>query len=125
MKQIKVLLLLWLIFLINGCSYKQADTYKNNDELLTCKKLSTQIADIIDENRYVNENTGIEDTSLVMWIAYIPVGIYNQVRAYGSRDSLDERYERLIQLKRQNGCNITYREKMYAQDKGRFSDNFN
>jgi len=108
--------------LFNACSYKNIETYQNNDNNLNCNQLTTKIADLIDENSKINETTGLEDKSIFTWIIWPVFGTYNQVKASNSRDSVDNRYERLIKLKYNQGCEITDKERYFMNHKGRFSD---
>lgn len=111
------------IFLLNGCSYKNIETYQNNDDNLNCSQLSTKIADLIDDNNKINETTGLEEKSIFTWIIWPVFGTYNQYKASNSRDSVDSRYNRLINLKYNQGCELTDKERYFMQHKGRFSDN--
>jgi hypothetical protein len=109
---------------LNGCSFKEVDVQKHTDELLNCEKLTTQIADLMDINKEINNGTGLTKSSLATWIFWPPAGVYNQYSAYVSRDKLDDRLEHLLRLKYQNNCYITYKERYYIKHKDRLSDFF-
>ncbi|MEA3353875.1 MAG: hypothetical protein U9Q33_08680 [Campylobacterota bacterium] len=124
MRQYSILLIsLILLILLNGCSYKKFETHNYNDELLDCKKLTTKIADLIDYNGGINSTTGIENKSLVQWIFWPPLGVYNESKAYISKESLDKRFENLINLKQKNNCAITSKEKDFMINKKRIFGN--
>ncbi|MEA3316054.1 MAG: hypothetical protein U9Q30_09380 [Campylobacterota bacterium] len=108
--------------LFNACSYKNIETYQNNDNNLNCNQITTKIADLIDENSKINETTGLEDKSIFTWIIWPVFGTYNQFKASNSRDSVDSRYERLINLKYNQGCELTDKERYFMNNKGRLSD---
>lgn len=108
---------------LSGCSYKDVEVYQKNDHLLNCQKLSTQIANIIDENDNINENTGLENKSVITWVFWPPLGVYNESKAAIARNKIDERFEHLIRLKYKNNCKISMKEKIYMTNKGRLYNN--
>lgn len=109
--------------LFSGCSYKEIEVYQKNDTKLSCEKLSTHIADIIDENDKINETTGLKEKSVLAWIFWPPFGAYNETKAALAKNKLDERFEHLIRLKYKNNCKISLVEKKYMLEKGRLFDN--
>ena len=111
-----------IVSLFTACTHKEVVLYQDGDELLNCKKLSTQIANIIDINSDINSDTGLENKSIATWILWPPLGGLNQINASIARDKLDNRFKYLIKLKQQNNCNITNKEKYFIKNKGRFSD---
>ena len=114
-KNLSLYLSMSLIF--TSCTFKEVDVQKNTDELLSCKKLTTQIADLMDINKDINEETGLAKTSLTLWIVWPPIGAYNQYNAFVARDKIDNRLDHLLQLKYQNRCYVTSKEKYYIKQK--------
>ncbi len=121
----KISFIVSLSFLINGCTFKEVEVIKHTDKLLSCEKLSTQIADLMDINNDINEETGLKKLSLTAWIIWPPIGVYNQYNAYMARDKIDDRLDHLIELKYKYRCNITPKERYYMRYKGRLSDMLN
>lgn len=111
--------------LFTACTHKNVEIVKNNDETLNCKKLTTQIANVMDINSEINKNTGLENKSIATWILWPPLGGINQVNASIARDKIDSRFNYLIKLKEKNKCKITIKERYYMKYKGRFSENIN
>ncbi|MEA2050289.1 MAG: hypothetical protein U9O56_06130 [Campylobacterota bacterium] len=116
--------ILSISILFVACTHKEVKVHQKGDELLNCSKLTTKIADLIDLNDEINNDTGLENTSLFSWIMFPPIGGYNQVKASMSRDKLDDRFYHLMDLKLKNKCKFTSSEKVFIKDKGRFSDFF-
>jgi len=110
---------------ITGCTYKSIEIDQHTDNILTCNKLTTEIANIINENNNINDNTGFSTRSLIQWIGWPPSGVFNQLKASNARDDLDKRLNHLFYLKSKNNCKITYRERLYVRDKGRVSESIN
>ena len=119
-KNLSLYLSMSLIF--TSCTFKEVDVQKNTDELLSCKKLTTQIADLMDINKDINEETGLAKTSLTLWILWPPIGTYNQYNAFMARDKIDNRLDHLLNLKSINSCKVTSKERYYIDNKGRLSD---
>ena len=113
-----------IIGLFTACTHKEVEVYKKGDDLLNCKKLTTQTSDIIDINNEINNNTGLGNRSIASWVLWPPMGGLNQVNASIARDKLDDRFIYLIKLKQKNSCDITNEEKYFMKHKGRVSDNF-
>ena len=111
-----------VLFIFTACSPKDVEVYQQEDVLLNCNQLTTKIADLIDTNHEINDVTGIEAKSAVIWIFSTPLGIYNQIDAYDAREHIDKRFYNLINLKKQHNCNISYRELAFAKYKGRASE---
>ena len=119
----KIPLLFFITFCFIACVPKDVETYQQGDQLLSCNQVSTQIADLIDINYEVNENTGLESRSIATWYIFTPLGVYNQFTAFNTRDSIDNRFNYLVKLKQQNNCKLTRREIAFKNYKGRISEN--
>lgn len=117
------ILLSGMITLFSACVPKDVEVYEQGDQLLNCKQLTTKIADLIDTNYKINENTGMEAKSIAAWYIFIPLGGYNQFSASMARDKVDERFAYLTNLKKKNGCKFTHREIAFSKYKGRVSEN--
>ena len=117
--------LLSISLLFTACTFKDVKVQKQTDGLLNCQKLTTQIADLMDINDDINEETGLEKSSLTIWIMWPPVGLYNQYNAFNARGKIDDRLEHLLRLKLKNRCRTTIAERYYLNTKGRFSDILN
>ncbi len=114
-----------IMSLFTSCTHKDIEVHQDNDAILSCNKLTTQIANLIDINDDINSDTGLENKSIASWILWPPIGGYNQINASFERGKLDKRFIHLMKLKQKNNCNITFKERKFIQDKGRFSDIFN
>lgn len=118
----KIALLITITLFFTACIPKGVEVYQQGDQLLNCNQLTTEIADLIDNNYDINENTGISLNSVAKWYIFTPLGVYNQFRASGARDTIDERLNYLINLKKENNCTFTYREIAFNMYKGRVSE---
>jgi len=119
-------LVLLTTLLLTACTSKDVIVYQQEDELLNCNKLTGKIAELINTNHEVNQNTGLEKPSLAIWYLLPAAGIINQVDASKSRDKIDERFNYLIKLKQRQNCAFTDKEIAFSKlkGKGRFSEDF-
>jgi len=119
----KSLLILLTGFFLTACTPKDVTVYQQEDELLNCRKLTGKIAELMHTNSVINENTGLEKTSLALWYLSPVVGVVNQVNASVGRDKIDERFIYLLKLKKRHGCRFTDKEIEFSKikGKGRFS----
>lgn len=114
------------ILLFTACTPKDVTVYQQEDELLNCKKLTGKIAELMYTNQQINENTGLEKSSLAMWYLFPPAGVVNQIDASVGRDKIDDRFNYLLELKERQNCEFTDKERAFAKlkGKGRFSEDF-
>lgn len=114
------------ILLFTACTPKDVTVYQQEDELLNCKKLTGKIAKLMYTNQQINENTGLEKSSLAMWYLFPPAGVVNQIDASVGRDKIDDRFNYLLELKERQNCEFTDKERAFAKlkGKGRFSEDF-
>jgi hypothetical protein len=117
------ILLSALVFV--ACTPKDVTVYQQEDELLNCRKLTGKIAELIHTNGEINQNTGLEKTSIVLWVIHPIAGAVNQINASKGRDNIDSRFQYLLELKEKQNCVFTDKERAFAklQGKGRFSEN--
>jgi hypothetical protein len=115
---------LFFIIFFSGCTHKDVHIYEQEDERLTCEKLTKEISDVIDVNYDINSKTGLETRSVFTWILWPVLGAANQTNASIARDKVDERFYRLVKLKKINHCRFTDREFYFMRHKGRLSDNY-
>jgi len=120
----KTILFFLPIFIFTACIPKDVEVYQQEDELLNCIKLTGKLAELMNTNNEINDHTGMENSSLVLWYFSPPVGVINQVRASEGRDKIDERFDYLVKLKYRQGCKFTDKEIAFSklQGKGRFSE---
>ena len=118
----KTILLFLPIFILTACIPKDVEVYQQEDELLNCIKLTGKLAELMNTNNEINENTGLEDRSLFLWYLSPLGGVINQVQASEGRDKVDERFDYLVKLKHRQGCGFTDKEIAFSklQGKGRF-----
>ena len=111
-----------LIF--TACTPKDVIVYQQEDELLNCRKLTGKIAELMNTNYEINQNTGLEKPSLALWYIAPVAGALNQINASVGRDKVDERFIYLLELKERHGCEFTDKERKFAQlqGKGRVSE---
>ncbi|MEA3553398.1 MAG: hypothetical protein U9R39_03220 [Campylobacterota bacterium] len=121
-KIMKIIFLSIIIIFFSACVPKDVEVYEQNDQLLNCNQLTTEIADLIDANTDINDTTGLSAESIAKWYIYVPLGGYNQYRASTARDSIDERLKYLISLKKQQNCTFSHREIAFNKYKGRASE---
>ncbi len=121
-KIINIILLTLLTTFFTACVPKDVEVYQQGDQLLSCNQITTKIADLIDINYEVNENTGLEIKSIAAWYIFTPLGAYNQFSAFDARNNIDKRFNYLINLKQQYGCELTHREIAFKKYKGRVSE---
>ena len=107
-----------------ACTPKDVTVYQQEDELLNCRKLTGKIAELMNTNSEINQNTGLEKTSLALWYIFLPAGVVNQIDASVGRDKIDNRFTYLIKLKYRQNCEFTDKEIEFSklQGKGRFSE---
>ena len=112
------------MFLFASCTPKKVLVYQQEDELLNCQKLTGKIAELMNTNHEINENTGMEIPSLALWYIHPVAGVFNQIQASQGRDNVDDRFNYLLQLKERQGCSYTDKEIFFSQlkGKGRFSE---
>jgi len=120
----KTLLVSLPLFLFTACIPKDVTVYQQEDELLNCIKLTGKLAELMNTNSEINDNTGFEEPSVALWYLSPLAGIINQIRASEGRDKVDERFEYLVKLKHKQGCGFTDKEIAFSklQGKGRFSE---
>ena len=120
----KNILIFLSIFIFAACVPKDVEVYQQEDELLNCIKLTGKLAELMNTNNEINEHTGIEDTSLILWYFSPLGGVLNQVKASEGRDKIDDRFAYLVKLKHRQGCGFTDKEIAFSklQGKGRFSE---
>ena len=123
-KQIGLLCLTGLFF--TACTPKDVTVYQQEDELLNCRKLTGKLAELMNTNNEINQNTGLEKSSLALWYLFLPAGVVNQVDASVGRDKIDDRFNYLIKLKSRHNCQFTDKEIAFSKlkGKGRFSEYF-
>jgi hypothetical protein len=109
-----------------ACTPKDVTVYQQEDQLLNCKKLTAKLAELMHINSEVNENTGLEKSSLSLWVVHPVAGALNQIDASTARDKIDERFLYLLELKQRQNCRYTDKEIAFSklQGKGRFSEDF-
>jgi hypothetical protein len=109
-----------------ACTPKDVTVYQQEDQLLNCKKLTAKLAELMHTNSEVNENTGLEKSSLSLWLIHPVAGALNQIDASSARDKIDERFLYLLKLKQRQNCSFTDKEIAFSklQGKGRFSEDF-
>jgi len=114
------------ILLFTACTPKDVTVYQQEDELLNCRKLTGKIAELMNTNSEINENTGLAKSSLGLWIFHPIVGALNQIDASEGRGKIDNRFNYLLKLKERQGCEFTDKERAFAKlkGKGRFSEDF-
>ena len=120
------LFLLFCAFIFTSCASKDVIVYQQEDELLNCKKLTGKLAELMNTNHEVNQNTGLEKPSLALWYLLPPAGVINQIDASTSRDKIDARFNYLIELKQRQNCEFTDKEIAFSKlkGKGRFSESY-
>ena len=123
-KKIGFVLLSVIVF--TSCTPKDVVVYQQEDELLNCRKLTGKIAELMNTNSEINQNTGLEKPSLALWYLFPPAGVVNQIDASVGRDKIDNRFQYLLELKERQGCEFTDKERAFAQlqGKGRFSERY-
>jgi hypothetical protein len=118
------ILIIFSALLLIACTPKDVTVYQQEDELLNCRKLTGKIAELINTNSEINQNTGLEKTSLALWYINPIAGVVNQVNASEGRNKIDDRFSYLIKLKKRQNCDFTDKEQEFAElkGKGRFSE---
>jgi len=121
-KNTGLLFLSALIF--TACTPKDVTVYQQEDELLNCRKLTGKIAELMNINNEINQNTGLEKSSLALWYVLPIAGVVNQIDASVGRDKIDNRFNYLLELKDRQNCEFTDKEIAFAKlkGKGRFSE---
>ncbi len=124
LKNITGLVLVSIFF--TACTPKDVTVYQQEDQLLNCKKLTSKLAELMNVNSEINQNTGLEKSSLALWAIHPVAGVINQVDASTGRDKVDNRFIYLLKLKQRQNCQYTDKEIELAkfQGKGRFSEDF-
>lgn len=119
-------LIFFSTLLFTACTPKDVTVYQQEDELLNCQKLTGKIAELMNINSEINQNTGLEKSSLALWYLLPPAGVVNQIDASVGRDKIDNRFNYLLELKERQGCEFTDKERAFAKikGKGRFSEDF-
>ena len=109
-----------------ACTPKDVTVYQQEDELLNCLKLTGKLAELMNTNSQINQNTGLEKSSLALWAINPIVGVVNQVDASTGRDKIDDRFNYLVKLKLRQNCQFTDKEIAFSKlkGKGRFSEDF-
>lgn len=112
------------MILFSACTPKDVTVYQQEDELLNCRKLTGKLAELMNTNSEINQNTGLAKSSLGLWIFHPIVGVLNQIDASEGRGKIDNRFEYLLKLKERQGCEFTDKEREFAKlkGKGRFSE---
>ena len=118
------ILVLLSMLIFTACTPKDVTVYQQEDELLNCRKLTGKIAELMNTNAVMNQNTGLEDTSMVLWYFSPLGGVINQIKASKGRDKIDSRFDYLLKLKERQDCEFTDKEIEFSklQGKGRFSE---
>ena len=65
-KNAGLLFLTALLFI--ACTPKDVMVYQQEDELLNCRKLTGKLAELMNTNNVINQNTGLEKPSLALWV---------------------------------------------------------
>jgi len=119
-------LLFLTAMIFTACTPKDVMVYQQEDELLNCRKLTGKLAELMNTNNVINQNTGLEKSSLALWVIHPIVGVVNQVDASVGRDKIDDRFNYLIKLKMRQSCEFTDKERAFSElrGKGRFSEDF-
>jgi len=123
-KNLSLILLSGILF--TACTPKDVTVYQQEDQLLNCKKLTAKLAELMNTNSEINQNTGLEKPSIALWAINPVVGVINQVDASTGRDKVDERFLYLLKLKQRQKCTFTDKEMAFSKlkGKGRFSEDF-
>lgn len=104
MKSIRLLFVLLALTTLGACTHKNVDVHQLGDEEKNCAQLQSEIEQLSNLEKDIDEKTGLSGRNIGMALLFWPGVIVNEMNADDALERASERKAKLISIYNDKNC---------------------